>query len=156
MPKFTLYLQMEGENIDAVEHSPVWCLDVQQASGTEVREKVMVALDEEHEIDNSRGVANFVMKWSKQDKKQSYIKVDKIVSKQVEFVDGSELSNKQKMVEFDCRGIDIIGYHPMDNFTVVSSGGGKFPEADLSEEWADYDDENDLSVSIMKVTAEIE
>lgn len=60
------------------------------------------------------------------------------------------------MVEFECRGIDIINYHPMDGFTVQSVGGVKFEDADLSEEWADYDEKNDLSVSIMTVTSSIE
>ena len=73
----------------------------------------------------------------------------------MQFVDGSELSSFDALVEFECRGIDIIKYHPQDDFEVVSTGGAKFTEVDLSEEWADYDEKNDLSVTIMKVTAEI-
>ena len=38
----------------------------------------------------------------------------------------------------------------------ISSGGGKFSPIDLSDkEWTEYDEENDLSVSIMDLTYEI-
>merc|ERR1712112_78663 len=40
-----------------------WVFDVQQSDGTELRKNVIVDKTEENEVQGSRGVANFVMKW---------------------------------------------------------------------------------------------
>ena len=47
-------------------------------------------------------------------------------------------------------GIEITNWRPhATRFIVRSTGGATFEEVDLSEgDWADYDADNDLSVSI--------
>jgi hypothetical protein len=37
----------------------------------------------------------------------------------------------------------------------MSTGDFMFKEIDLSEDWADYDEENDISVSIMEIQTQI-
>ena len=41
-------------------------------------------------------------------------------------------------------------------FPIVSSGGATFEDVDLSEEWADYDENAGESVSIMELETKIE
>ena len=54
----------------------------------------------------------------------------------------------------ECRGMEPCAYHAMgDEFVVKSQGGVVFAEeVDVSEgDWADYDEENDASVSLSDV-----
>lgn len=62
------------------------------------------------------------------------------------------------VLAMECRGLEPYAFHPMGGeFRVVSQGGVAFEEGvDLSEgDWADYDEENDLSVSINEFEAKI-
>jgi hypothetical protein len=60
----------------------------------------------------------------------------------------------------ECRGIEPYCFHPMGGeFKVVSEGGMSFEgdDVDFSEgDWADYDAENDLSVSISEFESKFE
>ena len=102
------------------------------------------------------GTANFIMKWDSKSPIQSYIKIVPIKK-----VDGSYTSTDsgkfKTLAGFECRGLEISSWIPgVDDFCGISSGGGKFSPIDLSDkEWTEYDEENDLSVSIMDLTYEI-
>ena len=55
------------------------------------------------------------------------------------------------VLAMECRGMEPYAFHPLGNeFRVTSVGGTVFEEdVDLSEgDWADYDEENDASVSV--------
>ena len=55
------------------------------------------------------------------------------------------------VLAMDCRGVEPYAFHAMgDEFVAMSEGGATFDsDVDLSEaDWADYDEENDISVSI--------
>mmetsp|Transcript_19470 Transcript_19470/g.29558 ORF Transcript_19470/g.29558 Transcript_19470/m.29558 type:complete len:158 (-) Transcript_19470:96-569(-) len=63
------------------------------------------------------------------------------------------------LLAFECRGLEPYAFHPMGNeIKVTSEGGGVFEsDVDLSEgDWADYDEENDLSVSISEFETKFE
>lgn len=62
---------------------------------------------------------------------------------------------------FDTRGIEPYAFHPMGGeFIVTSEGGHVFDEdedaVDLSEDWGDYDVENDIAVSISDFVSKFE
>lgn len=62
-----------------------------------------------------------------------------------------EDSGKLKtIVQFDCRGLEPIGFLPKAGWIVKSAEGGpKFEDVDLSEDdWVEYDTKNDVSVGI--------
>ena len=55
-------------------------------------------------------------------------------------------------VAFECRGVEPVKWTPIEPLSCVSTEGNRFDDVDLSEDdWADYDDENDLSVSISEL-----
>ena len=56
----------------------------------------------------------------------------------------------------ECRGVIPVKWIPGADMNATTTGGFIFPEVDMSEDWADYDEENDLSVSIMAVESKIE
>jgi hypothetical protein len=61
---------------------------------------------------------------------------------------------------FSTRGIEPYAFHPMGGeFIVTSEGGHVFDddenEVDLSEDWGDYDIENDIAVSISDFSSKL-
>ncbi|OEU17130.1 hypothetical protein FRACYDRAFT_207458 [Fragilariopsis cylindrus CCMP1102] len=60
---------------------------------------------------------------------------------------------------FECRGLEPYAFHPMtDEFVITSENGFRFDEdIELEDnEWADYDAENDVPVSIQDVEFKFE
>jgi hypothetical protein len=84
---------------------------------------------------------------------------------------GTETANWVPLIAFDCRGLEITKWYPgvsnfgmfrrccpsfdlafpQTGFTCQSEPGYLFEDVDLSEDWAEYDDENDLSVEITEL-----
>lgn len=67
--------------------------------------------------------------------------------------------NFMPILAVECRGIEPYAFHGLgDEFVVESEGGKLFDEdIDLSEgDWADYDEENDASVSVNEFEAKFE
>ena len=57
----------------------------------------------------------------------------------------------------ECRGIEIERWIPGDDFVVESTSGTIFENVDLTEnDWADYDEKYDESVSITDLEFKIE
>ena len=52
------------QNIEEISwgDGQLWCVDLQQSSGSEVREEVVIDPTNEDELEGSRGTANFTMK----------------------------------------------------------------------------------------------
>lgn len=66
-------------------------------------------------------------------------------------ITGDDSDSFVPVLAFECRGLEPYAFHPMsDEFVVTSTGGVEFDDdVDLSDgDWAEYDDENDASVSI--------
>ena len=106
------------------------------------------------ELDGSRGISNFVMKWPGE-REQSHIKIVPIKK-----VDGCYRANNSgeyvQILAMECRGLTPTKWYPMCDFSATSCGGFKFDEVDLSDDWAEYDEENDMSVSIMALESKID
>eukprot|EP00621_Florenciella_sp_RCC1693_P005785 CAMPEP_0182531824 /NCGR_PEP_ID=MMETSP1323-20130603/10177_1 /TAXON_ID=236787 /ORGANISM="Florenciella parvula, Strain RCC1693" /LENGTH=76 /DNA_ID=CAMNT_0024741461 /DNA_START=75 /DNA_END=305 /DNA_ORIENTATION=- len=63
------------------------------------------------------------------------------------------------IVCFECRGMEPIGYTPKNDFAVETTGGTIFDCEDVEFDegmWADYDGENDMSVSIQDLEIQFE
>ncbi|KAL4860038.1 hypothetical protein ACK3TF_000258 [Chlorella vulgaris] len=131
----------EMENVESVSLPPGahFVMTLKNSVGEDVRENVVVDPGEQHDLDNSRGTANFRLKWDRSSKHQAYMNCEAVKG----FV---------PIMGFECRGLEPVSYQP-ETFLVKSKGGQTF-EADLSEgEWADYDEKLGESVSIMGIEA---
>ena len=95
------------------------------------------------------------MQWSKQDRKPCSINVVPIKGFLRAWA-GEDRGQWVPFAAFDCRGLEPIAFHPRDGFEVTSTGGATFTNVDLSEEWADYDEDNDHSISILGLEAKFE
>ncbi len=95
------------------------------------------------------------MKWPG-NKVQAYIKIidlKGVTGNYTEDQSGSWVS----VLGLECRNIVPLRWKPSGDFIAESAGGHYFDNVDLSDgDWAEYDEENDLSVSIMNVEAKVE
>jgi hypothetical protein len=108
-----------------------------------------------YELEGSRGDANFIMKWPG-NKQQAYIKIVDLKNVTGNYTE----DNSGKWVAvlgLECRGIVPKSWKVSRDFVAESTGGHFFEDVDLSDgDWAEYDEENDLSVSITNVECKVE
>ena len=148
-----------------IKDSPL-CLDVKNPlSDFEVRERIVLDTAQYLESDehDREPACHFALKWEGS-KKRSVIEV--LTADQAK----TALKKKNKLSEIprdltendsgsfvpvlalECRGLEPFAFHPKGGeFSAVSVGGMEFSEetVDLSDgDWADYDEENNMSVSI--------
>jgi hypothetical protein len=158
MVLFVLYVKAELENIDLVEIPPLhrWCLDIKEPTSEERREAVWVCDEEELEVTGGRGTAHFLMKWPGA-KKESQLTVVRDIKKFTRSITGNDSGGFVPIVGFECRGLEPIVWYPEGGYKVTSAGGlTLFENVNLSEDWAEYDEEGDQSVSICDVQHKFE
>ncbi|KAK9812865.1 hypothetical protein WJX72_004876 [[Myrmecia] bisecta] len=158
MVMFVLYVKAHLENVAELslpaDHE--YCIDVQESAGAEVREGVTVTAANEEEIPNSRGTANFCMKWSRDSKHAAYLNVVQVKGVTRPLTEDDE--NKWVgIVGFDCRGLMPIRWQPRDGFRIKATSGQVFEDVDLSEkEWCDFDEKLGESVGVYELEHKIE
>jgi hypothetical protein len=129
----------------------LWKFDIESLSG-ERREGVTVSISDELEIEGSRGTANFLIKWPGE-RDVASIKIIPIKKHDGTY---SVSGSFTKILALDCRNVVPVRWIPGEDFVATSSEGHKFEAVDLTDgNWADYDEENDLSVSVMDLEHKI-
>ena len=169
MPVFVALARCELENVASVSprtSKSVWVIDVKHGQSDEVREKVTIDAEDSVDLEGSRGTANLVLKFADAAEKAncSILSADdfktkfKNKKKQLELMPRAITSEAwTPFLAFEARGLDVSRVHVNgDNFDLVDSKGTKF-RPDLSEpDWADYDADNDLPVSITNFETKVE
>lgn len=123
-------------------------------AGSATKERVFICSDQELELSGSRGTANLVMRFEKGGKEHSAnLQQIKGVTRAVTEEDNNTWV---PVIAIECRGLEPTRWHPGDNVTVKSTGKATFSDADLSEDWADFDEDAGLSVSVMNLESKIE
>ena len=177
MPSFVIEIKAELLNVASLTpvNDILWKMDIESEAG-EVRENITVNPREELELEGSRGLANFVMKWSKQDSHQANIKVVDLKKaaagmgkgkkakkdKDASEIDGVYRSSNQwvPIVAMECRGLKPIRVHVGNDFDITSESGALFPaaEAEFEEDseglsWTDFDEKLDdcLAINALQV-----
>lgn len=170
MPVFVAMMRCEElENVARLEPrtlSSVWTIDVKHGSSEETRQGVTIDAEEEVEVEGSRATANLVIKFADATEKAhcNILSVDDFRAKrkkQTAYAPRALTSEDSQewvaFLAFEARGLDVTRVHVGgDNFDVVSTGGGKF-RPDLSDsDWADYDEEHSLPVSVTGLETKVE
>eukprot|EP00599_Poterioochromonas_sp_BG-1_P011709 CAMPEP_0173158986 /NCGR_PEP_ID=MMETSP1105-20130129/16786_1 /TAXON_ID=2985 /ORGANISM="Ochromonas sp., Strain BG-1" /LENGTH=161 /DNA_ID=CAMNT_0014077225 /DNA_START=48 /DNA_END=533 /DNA_ORIENTATION=+ len=158
MPQFYLKVKADLENIKSLTPSVgnLWKLDIQTPGGGEVRNGITISSDDVYPLEGSRGEANFVIKWPYATD-QSYIKILTNNRGVKPSYTSDDSGNYVTILGLECRNIEPTAWHPSFDFVIESSEGTTFDKVDLSDrDWADYDEENDLSVSITNLEYKIE
>lgn len=93
-----------------------------------------------------KSTANFVMKW-KESKRDCNISI--VSPKGFKPTPVSEQAFSP-IAAFECRGCEPYEYSLEGDWEVKSTGGTIFQGVDLSDEWTDYDEKSQCSVSVFK------
>ncbi|KAI8465861.1 MAG: hypothetical protein J3K34DRAFT_435695 [Monoraphidium minutum] len=157
MPTFLLYVKADLENVAALalKKGAHYCIDVKESAGSEQRDGVYVTANDTHELNGSKGNANFVMKFDKASKHEAYLNVLEVkgVTRDITEADSGKWV---PVIAFECRGLEPVAYHPEDEWTAKGGGGQAFDPVDLRDDWADYDEKLGDSVTVMGVEAKFE
>eukprot|EP00597_Dinobryon_sp_UTEXLB2267_P002109 CAMPEP_0170059712 /NCGR_PEP_ID=MMETSP0019_2-20121128/1902_1 /TAXON_ID=98059 /ORGANISM="Dinobryon sp., Strain UTEXLB2267" /LENGTH=152 /DNA_ID=CAMNT_0010265061 /DNA_START=50 /DNA_END=508 /DNA_ORIENTATION=+ len=150
-------MKAELENINKlipIENN-LWKFNIKSQDGMDSREGITVSKGDSLELSGSKGEANFIIKWNSSNP-QSYIKI--VDSKGVSGMYTADNAGKYvTILVLECRGIEPTSCIPGEDFSAETSGGTVFSNIDLSDgDWAEYDEENDASVSITDVVYIIE
>ncbi|TAQ89353.1 hypothetical protein B7494_g2316 [Chlorociboria aeruginascens] len=139
---------------DDTADNPFWYIfKVQCTSCREIHPNfVNVSRFEANDMSGSRGEANFVWK-CKSCKRES---TATIKAPPIPYTQASP-PTRQKILEFDCRGLEFVEYRPEGDWLATGlESGTKFAEIDLTEgEWFDYDDKAGEEASIKDIKWEI-
>lgn len=157
MPTYKVSIKCDLENVKMLTPIPnnLWTFNIASVGGADRRDGITVSEGDAMELEGSKGSAHFVMKWNKGEQ-QSYIKVVPL-KKVTGTYNESDNGKWVPILGLECRGIDVVDYVPGIDFDVETTGGTKFQSIDLTEkEWSEYDEENDLSLSIMNFETKIE
>jgi len=158
MVLLVLYVKAEFENIASIEFpSPDYhyCFDVKDAQSDDERKGVFLCQSDVVELENSRGEANFVMKFPDSKKQASVVFTDVkglttkgVVDKSGEWV---------PVMGFECRGLEPTTFYPAKGVTIKSEGGTVWKDVDLSEDpdgWFEYCENAGDSVSVTEFACE--
>ncbi|XP_003738986.1 CXXC motif containing zinc binding protein [Galendromus occidentalis] len=150
MVKIALELNANLENLvhlEPADDSFVWYLKVKCGGCGEVNDNwVSVELESRQDIPGSRGDANLVIKC----KLCSRTNTLDIITDSRKAYTTSEKS--QKIIAFDCRGLELVDFDPRDGWVAKTEEGKVFDEVDLTEkEWTDYDEKKQQTVGVYEV-----
>lgn len=169
MVLFLLKMKADLENVSCVKllRDVHLCISVKNPlSDFETREKVTVNPSEiVEQDDNSREPPHhFRLSWEGSKKASTLTVLDEAGAKAaLKKKKGAELPRDYKdedsgsfvpILVVECRGLEPFAFFPSGNdFVVTSAGGTDFTDdVDLSEgDWADYDGDNDLPVSLSTI-----
>lgn len=139
-------MKADLENVEAVEFPTeyIWNIDVTQSGGQEVREGVTVCAAEEVDIPNSRGTANLVIKFGGKNPATISVEQVKGVTRPYTAEDAGQFV---PIVAFECRGMEPTKWTPTEG-CIVRGKKAAFKDADIAEDWADFDEAANQSVGI--------
>ena len=177
MVLFVLEIKAELDGVQSLSllKNTNLCFSVRNPlSDFETREKIVFNPSETLEQDDGdrEPAHHFSVKWEGSKKHSTLIALDSKEAKSALKKKQKKKKGKQKggeddhqpreltaddndnyvpVLAMECRGLEPYAFHALGNeFKVVSEGGKVFEDdVDLSEgDWGDYDEENDLAVSI--------
>eukprot|EP00930_Biecheleria_cincta_P100285 TRINITY_DN91916_c0_g1_i1.p1 TRINITY_DN91916_c0_g1~~TRINITY_DN91916_c0_g1_i1.p1 ORF type:complete len:186 (+),score=37.04 TRINITY_DN91916_c0_g1_i1:56-559(+) len=144
MPLVALYVKAEMDGVDKLvfPQEEVWKLDVKQSSSEEMREGVTLDPTNEEEVPNSKGTANFLIKWEGAKAPSTITMMTPSRKQPIKDLKDAVLGEYtgggfQPVAVFDCRGAEPCRWYPLG--VTIETPFGKFENVDLTnlgdEEW---------------------
>ncbi|XP_026193464.1 UPF0587 protein v1g245604-like [Cyclospora cayetanensis] len=150
MVRLLLRMKADLENVESIEFPTeyTWNVDVTQMGGTEERKGVTFSAAEEFDIPNSRGTANLIIRFDGS-KHSATINVEQVkgVTRPYTAADSGQFV---PIVAFECRGMEPTKWTPTAG-CIVKGSKTSFSDADLAEDWAEFDEAANASVGIYDV-----
>lgn len=175
MVLFMLYMKADTENIGEIQlrRTANLRVSIRHPQGDEVRENVIFNPTEtiEQEEGSREPAHHFRIKWEGIKKASTLQVLDEkeiasTLKKKKKYKGdtprkylGDDSGNWVPLLAMECRGLEPYAFHPMnDEFVIASEGGYVFEEEiELGDgDWADYDADNDVPVSMEDISFKFE
>ena len=165
MPTFAICVKAECENIASFGPAPgaVWKIDVKDPAGDDTREGVFIDPSNVEEVKGGRGDANFILNWTaKRQGSITMLPVDTLPNGG-RFIASDAGDEMMPVALLECRNIEPTAfYFPPEGWTATAVetgtvfGEGVDDEAmDCTDDWCDYDEAGDASVSLTSFASEV-
>ncbi|CRH01580.1 conserved protein, unknown function [Plasmodium relictum] len=129
----------------------LWIFNIRDNSSSLTRNNIQFRRIDKLDIPNSRGTANFMIKWTEYPK---YSTINFVNTKNC--CSYEENDTWKDFASFECRGIEIVDFIPSNNFIVEDIKGKVYYDVNLSElNWCDYNEEHEMCVGIYNLEYEI-
>lgn len=148
---YALLLKAELDGAASLKPAPdtSFCIDV--AAGSEERKDVIVDPTETIEMEGSRGTCHLQIKLPgmKQPASVSVVETGSYPA--------SKAGQFEVVAKLECRGVEVTAWRPHpDTVFVVEAESGKVFDADLSEEFTEFDEEGEVPVSVLDIETTVE
>eukprot|EP00005_Dracoamoeba_jomungandri_P005256 CAMPEP_0174251410 /NCGR_PEP_ID=MMETSP0439-20130205/1241_1 /TAXON_ID=0 /ORGANISM="Stereomyxa ramosa, Strain Chinc5" /LENGTH=157 /DNA_ID=CAMNT_0015331713 /DNA_START=24 /DNA_END=497 /DNA_ORIENTATION=- len=151
MPVYALQIKCELENLTNLrtDDEMRWYLNVKFASGETSDKPVYVNINEETQ--HHRAVVNLLVK----DKFSGRDATISIVRGSVESYNAGDSGSWKTIIKFDCRGLEPIEFVAGMGFYADHHASGTTFELDLSDDFAEFDDQADEPVGVYNFESKI-
>ena len=99
-------------------------LQVKDSTGDDIREGVRVTSQNVEDLKDSKGQCNFQLKFVKDARRSAYLSVIPVKGL-TRGMKGEDDRKWVPIIGFDCRGLDVVGFHPeVIDFSIRNFPGG--------------------------------
>jgi len=150
MPIITLLIKADIENVASLipEADINWSMKVKCSNCGEISGNAVYISSTESQS-TGRGSSNLVMR-CKLCRRENSVDIVKGSLKNYSEEDNGKWI---EIAQFDCRGFELLNFEFINGWTVVSTGGTRYENIDLSQnEWVEYDSKLQNSVGIYNIT----
>ncbi|CAC9699121.1 conserved protein, unknown function [Plasmodium reichenowi] len=155
MKNTVVRIKAELENVKRLfcDDEYLWIFNIRDSTSSLTRDNIQFRKTDILEIPNSRGTANFMIKWTEYPKYSTINFVNTKNSCSYEEVNNNEWRD---FASFECRGIELIDFIPSNNFIVEDTKGKLYYDVNLSDQnWCDYNEEHEMCVGIYNLEYEV-
>ncbi|CAD2098104.1 hypothetical protein YYG_03235 [Plasmodium vinckei petteri] len=154
MKNTVLRIKAELENVKKIycDDDFVWAFNIRDSVSTLTRENITFSKNDQLAIPNSRGTANFLVKWTEYPK---YSTINFVNTKKSCSYDSA--SNEwQDFATFECRGIELAEFIPSGDFIIEDTQGKIYYNVNLFDlNWCDYNQDHEMCVGVYNLEHEI-
>ncbi|EWC86444.1 hypothetical protein PFNF54_04775 [Plasmodium falciparum NF54] len=151
MKNTVVRIKAELENVKRLfcDDEYLWIFNIRDSTSSLTRDNIQFRKTDILEIPNSRGTANFMIKWTEYPKYST-----------INFVNRKNKKKKKKkkggFFFFFGGGIELIDFFPSNNFIVEDTKGKLYYDVNLSDQnWCDYNEEHEMCVGIYNLEYEV-
>jgi len=154
MVVLNLILRIISENVKEISINPEtynWCFLIQCSDcQNDQPNEIYFSLADEVEMQKGHGTANFLMK-CKECKKAMTIAIYNKSNKNPYEINCENGNDEGILCGFECRGCVIKNWIPKEGINIEANETGKvFEDIDITSEWCDYDENNQMTVSLLE------
>jgi hypothetical protein len=155
MPTFVLQLSCELEGVASIAsrgEDMQYTVNFQPSGGREVKEGVVVSMDEQVDPGNGSDACHAVLRWG--GKTTSSITLMQIEGVTRD-VTADDSGSPVPLIAMECRGCEPIAWSVGDGWKVTLLGGQTFEDVDLSEDWTEFDEGTNEPVMVTEISTSV-